>query len=236
MNSTLGTILDYLVFCLARARRGTVPKTDRVNLGSAYLTPAGWVNLDNSPSVFLSRHRFLRSLLEKAGLIEAAAQSRWRPDIVFHDVRHGLPWDTGTIRFIYSAHLLEHLTQRDGMNLLLECHRVLQSGGLLRIVVPDLRILALGYIDETANITDTSESSSRAAQRFLELVGMHAGEAVSTRNPHRWMYDAQSLGRTLAEAGFVDISVQPYRTGRFPELDVLDTRPDTSLHMECSKP
>jgi predicted SAM-dependent methyltransferase len=233
MNSRyLGSVVDFLVFQWARADPSP-PSVDRLNLGSAYIAPPGWLNLDNSPSVWLSKHRLVRSLLEKSGVVTPSAQQRWRSDIIFHDVRHGLPWQTHSFRFIYTSHLLEHLTREEGTRLLGECLRVLEPGGLLRVVVPDLKFYAQQYLAEAGN---GSRSTTLPSEHFLEMLGVHAGHEVSARNPHRWMYDAASLALCLGEVGFVDVVPQAHRQGQVPDLEVLDVRPVDSLHMEARRP
>ena|SRR5258708_5199575 len=236
-STTLGALLDLLVFRLARVDETGLPKGDRVNIGSAYLTPPGWINLDNSPSVWLSRHRAARYLLEKTHFTSASAQERWRPGIVFHDVRHGLPWAEQSLSFIYTSHLLEHLSRLDGEGLLRECHRVLKPSGILRVVVPDLRYYAQKYLDDLDGCdTDTDRAlSATASERFMEIVGVHNGGALSARNPHRWMYDERSLADGLKRVGFVNVAARRYREGDFPDLDKMDTRPIDSLHMEAVK-
>lgn len=44
-------------------------------------------------------------------------------------------------RGIYASHLLEHLYLEDGRTSMTECFCVLQHGGFLRVVVPDLRVV-----------------------------------------------------------------------------------------------
>lgn len=114
-----------------------------------------------------------------------------------------------------------------------ECFRVLKRGGLLRVVVPDLKFYAQQYFAEASN---GSRSAMLPSEHFLEMVGLHAGHDVSARNPHRWMYDAASLGVCLSKAGFVDVVPQAHRQGQVPDLEVLDVRPVDSLHMEARRP
>jgi predicted SAM-dependent methyltransferase len=237
MNFAIGPILDFLVLQFARARQQPAPTLDRLNIGSAYIAPSGWINIDNSPSAWLSRHRKVLYLLERANLVNVNKQRRWPPDIVFHDVRHGLPWPTQSFQFVYTSHLLEHLSRTDGETLLGECHRVLKPHGTLRVVVPDLLYYATKYVHEVtlAGCGSIEPSAARAAETFLEMVGATSGRITSTRTPHRWMYDTAQLTESLAKAGFLHITVQCPGVGTVPDLDVLDTRPVDSLHVEARR-
>jgi predicted SAM-dependent methyltransferase len=50
------------------------------------------------------------------------------------------------LRFFYSSHMLEHLTPEVAGCVLKEAFRVLQSGGILRLAVPDLRLFVADYL------------------------------------------------------------------------------------------
>jgi len=233
----IASLIDLLVFQIARANRKSIPQLDRLNIGSAYNVARGWANVDNSPSVWLSKHNTICRLLQKVGLINKSTQQRWQRELIFHDVRHGLPWDDQSVRYIYTSHLLEHLSPQSGERLLHECYRVLKSGGVIRVVVPDLMLYAQRYVQAIADMDPEFRdlTSFSATEEFLEMVGVHYGSG-SARSPHRWMYDASSLATCLTKAGFVKIARKAYREGRVPDLTILDTRPNDSLHMEAERP
>ena len=66
----------------------------------------------------------------------------WSCDI-FWDLRKGIPFPDSSISKIYSSHFLEHLTFKEGKRFLDECLRVLTTGAVFSICVPNARI----YID-----------------------------------------------------------------------------------------
>jgi predicted SAM-dependent methyltransferase len=49
-----------------------------------------------------------------------------------------LPFDDNTVRLIYCSHTLEHLQKEHAIFFLRECRRVLQSGGVLRLALPNI--------------------------------------------------------------------------------------------------
>jgi len=57
---------------------------------------------------------------------------------VHHNVEYGLPFPDESVDYLYSSHLLEHLSKEDANKLLKEAYRVLKKGGVIRICVPDL--------------------------------------------------------------------------------------------------
>jgi len=64
-----------------------------------------------------------------------------------HDLRSGIPYPDGNFDVVYHSHVLEHFSRRAGVQFLRECHRVLRSGGILRIAVPDLESIARLYLE-----------------------------------------------------------------------------------------
>jgi predicted SAM-dependent methyltransferase len=66
--------------------------------------------------------------------------------VMKHDVRGSLPFASGAFDAVYHSHLLEHLPRDEAPGFLIECHRVLKPGGLIRVVVPDLEQIARMYL------------------------------------------------------------------------------------------
>ncbi len=64
-----------------------------------------------------------------------------------HDVATPLPFADRSFDAVYHAHLLEHLPRERAVPFLCECLRVLKSGGVLRVVVPDLEQIARLYLE-----------------------------------------------------------------------------------------
>ncbi len=62
------------------------------------------------------------------------------------DVTQGLPFAADTFAAVYHSHILEHLVPDEGKKLVEECFRVLEPGGILRIVIPDLERIARLYL------------------------------------------------------------------------------------------
>jgi len=222
---------------------------DRLNLGSAITTVPGWYNLDYTDHILVDRVPLLRGLLHRLGKLDNT-QYEWHSKGLFREVHYWdlaipLPFLSNSFSFAYSSHVLEHLYLLDVRRFLAELFRVLKPGGLVRIVIPDLLIIAKEYVRVSEGLKDDSLlflgediSASGGADMFLSFFyGVAVGDATHQKLfGHRWMYDFESLQHYMTEAGFIGIHRLCFREGACPDLDVLDTRPRESLHVEAIKP
>ncbi|MGH9341113.1 MAG: methyltransferase domain-containing protein [Acidobacteriota bacterium] len=56
-----------------------------------------------------------------------------------------LPWESGSIRILYTSHLIEHLDPEASAALFREIHRVLEPAGTARFACPDLAKIRRAY-------------------------------------------------------------------------------------------
>jgi len=68
------------------------------------------------------------------------------PHVLSYDIRKGLPYPDDYFDACYSSHLIEHLTPEEARKLLAEVSRVLKPQGVVRVVVPDLEMIARIYL------------------------------------------------------------------------------------------
>jgi SAM-dependent methyltransferase len=126
-------------------------------------------------------------------------------------VKH-IPQAAGSVDAIYSSHMIEHLDRREARRFLAECRRVLKPGGVLRLVVPDVRVTINDYMTKgNADVfVEHLQLAIDKPQGFKEQVRVLL---MGDRN-HRWLYDGPSIGKLMADAGFVSVAVlPPGRTG-----------------------
>jgi len=161
----------------------------KLHLGCGDRLLDGWVNID---------------LQQKEGVVSC-------------DLRQPLPFDTDTILYIYSEHLIEHLNRYDGANLLRECYRVLfKDGARIRISTPDLAYLVDGYMKgDLTRYSKVGWMPKSKAQMLNE--GMHEWG-------HQFLYDEQELITLLHETGFKEITRLRGRGSGF--LAGIESRPD----------
>ncbi len=191
-----------------------------------------WTNLDFSPYAWLARRRWLGRLLRAAGVL---SQDRWErlqrvdPQVIYWDLRRGIPFGDATFDAVYHCHFLEHLPRPEAAKFLAECYRVLAPGGILRVAVPDLEAIVDSYCQavrrlDLGDATAADDHRQAIHQLFdqmvrLELAGTERqrpavrwlerrvrGDAVRNGELHYWMYDRFSLEEMLVQAGFGKIA------------------------------
>jgi SAM-dependent methyltransferase len=193
----------------------------KINIGSGLSGIPGWLNLDNSPTITLSRVPVLNRLLKTPA---------WPSDVRRYDVRKGLHFPDGSVRYIYSSHTFEHFTPAEALAIAKECFRVLAPRGVLRIAVPDLEMIAREYL---------ADSSPLAAQNFLSRLSLNHSfhDVIHPGSNHSQMFDGKSLVHLLQEAGFERPEVSSYGKSAIPEIDQieLEVRRGESLYVEACK-
>jgi predicted SAM-dependent methyltransferase len=132
-------------------------------------------------------------------------------ELVHLDVRKPFPLPDASFDFVFSEHMLEHLTYAEGQRCLRECRRVLKPVGRIRIATPSLERLAALYAAEPSDVqrrylrwaVDTLEPETNAP-----LPGVVVNNFFRSWG-HRFIYDPQTLRHALGEAGFVDVEERP---------------------------
>jgi predicted SAM-dependent methyltransferase len=212
----------------------------RLNVGCGQAPSEGWLNYDNSPAVWLAKSQLLTRLLHGAGVIgassfEFAAFCRANR-ILYANAAKRIPHASGTVDTVYSSHMIEHLVRDDAWAFLLECRRVLRPGGRLRLVVPDLRLLARQYL-ERGDADDFLGHMQLETARPGGLLAKLKWLLLGGRG-HHWMYDARSLGALMAEAGFVEVETMDPGQTRIAEPGGLDLRERQidSIYLEAVRP
>jgi predicted SAM-dependent methyltransferase len=194
----------------------------KLNIGCGTSGIAGWVNIDNSPSILLSRLPFGKRVF---------GTPDWPRDVRCADVRKRIPFPDSSVSCIYSSHTFEHFTYEESLAVAKECFRVLKPVGVLRIVVPDLRIMVGDYLADT----DNPMASHRFVSRLLLTAGvrdmLHAGAH------HKQMFDVHSLAHMLREAGFLAPELSSFGSSRINEVAEveLESRRSESLYIEATK-
>lgn len=210
----------------------------KLNLGSGPCGVPGWVNVDKSRAPVMDRLPAVKHGLRRLGIIsERQAGTVWSPLVRRGNLTKRFPWDDHSASVIYSSHTLEHLTPLEARHFLSECHRVLRRDGLLRLALPDLHSIVHRYV------AASERAEAQAADRLMEELYLYPEPTdnplrrVTLRilhRPHQWMYDSRSLGSRLREVGFPNTREHAYREGSCPDLEVIETRPD-SFFLEATR-
>lgn len=151
----------------------------QLHIGSGPYNLDGWINLDIFPA-------------------QLSTNVLW-----------GLPFTDGQCRFVFLSHLLEHLFYpTDAMGLLQDIYRILEPGGIVRIVVPDIEQCLRAYQDSNKDFFDkrvehwgAGDGNATRLEHFLSYAGVGPDPAWLFE-AHKFGYDFETLERALQRAGF----------------------------------
>lgn len=200
----------------------------KINLGCGLAVAPGWINVDGSLNTLMAR---LPITLQKVGYQLTGSNQYYSQEqflkllnnhrFVHHDLGRGIPFNDSSVDFIFTSHFLEHLFERQAERLLEESFRVLKSGGVLRVSVPDLSYAISLY------------QKGRKHQMLRDYFFIDESDSFYAR--HKYMYDFELLKEKLNAAGFKDVERRYYQEGETPDLQLLDNRPEESLFLEARK-
>lgn len=149
-----------------------------LNIGCGPLTRENWVNIDYSP-------------------IEGKS--------FYLDALDEIPIADGSVRHIHCEHFLEHLEYSDALSFMNECYRVLESGGTMRIIVPDAERYMRAYCSDDKeffakliNLGGHSEPLTpkiRVCNHMFRMWG-----------DHRFAWDFETLEHAANRIGFSKVS------------------------------
>ena len=126
------------------------------------------------------------------GFVNVDAQARWNPDVVADGQEYLATLEDNLVDLIVLHHIREHADCTDGAALIAACHRVIKPGGSLLVFVPDMRMLAQGWLE--GKISD---------QIYMTNVyGAYQGDEADR---HKWGLTAKMLEKELLDAKFFPV-------------------------------
>jgi predicted SAM-dependent methyltransferase len=179
-----------------------------INLGSGHWKFDGWVNVD--------------------------LDFESRPDVCA-DLSGGLPFRDACADFMHTEDFIDQLDQTHACQFMRECHRILKSDGVIRVLTPDVEQLSRMYLNEPEALKTLWQDhvaiplTFGTAAEILNIGMRFAG--------HQFLYDAETFSQLASDCGFRAERVTFQNSG-FPELQNRDLRgPDTaiSLYHDCYK-
>jgi predicted SAM-dependent methyltransferase len=188
-----------------RHRLTTLAEKDLcINIGCGPNALPGWINLDHARGDGI--------------------------DIVW-DLRQGLPFPSESCTAIFGEHVIEHIAKEDAARLLQECHRVLQSGGVVRLSTPDGGRYLRAYANNDGFLNHSS------FELPIETPMDRVNQVMREYGQHLWVYDAESLLLLLRKAGFSSATEQQFGVSTHPRMQQIDSagRAFESLYAEGTK-
>ena len=113
----------------------------------------------------------------------------------------------GSTELIYACHLLEHFGRHTYKDALREWFRVLKSGGILRIAVPDFGAAAKLYM------------AGNLPRGIEDVRGLVTGGQRDEYDFHGMIFDEAALSEALKEVGFAETRLWDWRTTEHAHLD-----------------
>ena len=143
---------------------------------------------------------------------------------------------------IFTEHFFEHLDYTEEVPLFLdECCRVLQPGGVIRVIVPDFERYLRAYsahgwseINALRNMRDDNVDGYFGCKYHtkMEVLNVVARQGWE----HKFAYDYDTLKYLLERHGFQGVVRQEFGKSLMSELAIdLKERADESLYVEAVK-
>lgn len=156
------------------------------------------------------------------------------------DLRRNLPFPNDRFEGVYSEHFFEHLhAEEEAPRFLRESYRILCSGGIIRLSVPDGELYLRKYLEDRdwmlKEIAGREWVPRRPSGRRTPMETVN--EVFRQQFQHQFCYDYETMELVLLEAGFTDIRRVDFGAGQRSEL-LIDkaSRRSESLYVEARKP
>lgn len=217
----------------------------KINLGCGLQCPDGWINIDNSMGVRISRIPILKTILYF--IIPASwkilPNKEWKSNATWMNITKKISYNDNFADCIYSSHTFEHLSYEDAAFVFSESFRIMKSKGIIRIIVPDFEAILNSYL------SNKQVSPSEACYVFHKDSGYFEIPVPDTlfgilifyfkrKNNHRFLYDEMALKKQFENAGFINIQRKKFRESNIAcisEIDI-ESRFANAICMEAEKP
>lgn len=136
--------------------------------------------------------------------VDSVSRPGHEPDLVC-DGAH-LPYEDGTVDYYVLHHCLEHETLGGGDGLIKEAARVLKTEGSLLVFIPDIRALAMRWME--GRISD-----------YIYVVNLMGAYMGNVADLHKWHYTRNSLTETLL-ACYPEFRVTEFDWRSIPGADI----------------
>jgi len=149
------------------------------------------------------------------------------------DATH-IPLEAEDCSTIFCSHMFEHVPHVKLEDILLEFNRVLKTGGLLRILTPNLKRLARAYVEDDLKFFEDAKLEDESVRTDLGIGGMFMNFIVSPGQDtalydrgltefiagyaHLYCYDFTMLRVLLERTGFAQVEQKNFCESDFEEF------------------
>lgn len=136
-----------------------------------------------------------------------------------------------SVDMIFTSHMLEHLTKEGGADFLKEAYRVLKAGSIIRILVPDAKLLFSKCLNRTMFMFNEVNNNTKNADTDVRKL-----ESLLLDN-HKTTYDYDLLKVELERVGFSKVVKQQFNRSLsdIMRAQTIDSFPELSLIVEAIK-
>lgn len=132
-------------------------------------------------------------------------------EVIHLDATKPFSFLDNTFSYVYSEHMIEHISFADGLQMIKECYRSLKLGGRIRLATPNLAFL-MNLYTKPEEATHKSYISF-SGRYFPDNHPVTSGRVINNffRDwGHQYIHDQRSLEYLLKHAGFSNV--------QFPEV------------------
>lgn len=137
------------------------------------------------------------------GFVNIDARSELKTDII-DDISNLQSLEDNSAELIYVCHVLEHFGRHQYLNVLKRWYNILQSGGVLRLSVPDIEA-CINYYNKTKDMS--------------KLKGFFWGGQDHKYNFHYMGWDFESLKKDLESIGFKNVKRYDWKLTEHSNID-----------------
>lgn len=126
---------------------------------------------------------------------------------IYLDATKKLPFPDKSIDIIFTEQFIEHLSQKDAINFIHECFRVLKPNGIIRQSTPDLdKIISLhmgtNEIVSIDKVMDRHIKNHRSKDEYILNNSCQFFNDIFRLWGHQYIYDYETLSKIHINAGF----------------------------------
>lgn len=123
------------------------------------------------------------------------------------DATKAFPFSNESLDYIFSEHMIEHISYANGFAMLNECYRTLKNNGKIRISTPNLQFLIDLYKPNKSELQ--KEYIVWATDNFINEAPCYDDIFVINNFVRDWghlfIYDEKTLRFSMEKAGFTDL-------------------------------
>lgn len=156
-----------------------------------------------------------------------------------HDLRLGIPAANNSLESVYHAHMLEHLSYKDGISFLTKIYNSLEQGGIHRVIVPDLEAFIRSYCSSDSFLLNKYREHVLQEEKEIYVTKGSIFMGMLHNHEHKMGYDYETLKWILEYVGFRNITRTLYQESNLIDIKEIEQysplRTAESLCVECIK-